>query len=105
MAPLEPGAGNARIEVREGSGAFVVALHGEFDLANADELAQVLATCPPDTGLVIDMTHLRFMDSSVIAVLVEVATSGRTIRLRHPSELISQVIAATGLTELLPADG
>lgn len=87
-----------RIEVKETAGQFVIALDGEFDLSNADGLAQVLASSPASTTVIIDMTALRFMDSSIIAVLLQIATSDRTVVLRHPSELMREVIAATGLT-------
>jgi anti-anti-sigma factor len=55
---------------------------------------------PPET-LVIELAGLSFMDSSGIALLVEIAGAVGTFLLRDVSDVIRGVIEATGLSEIL----
>jgi anti-sigma B factor antagonist len=84
-------------------GQIVVSITGELDISNADELRaqfeSILASNPD--SLVIDVGALKFMDSSGIALLVQVATRVGSVSLRNPSALIRRVLEATGVATLL----
>lgn len=90
-------------------GTPVVTLDGQLDLATAASAEEAFAALTsPDAGgptdVVVDMTRLTFMDSSGITVLLVAANRGHTLRLRAPSGLIRNLIAATGLDETLPIE-
>lgn len=84
-------------------GQIVVSITGELDISNADELRaqfeSILASNPE--SLVIDVGALKFMDSSGIALLVQVAMRVGSVSLRNPSALIRRVLEATGVATLL----
>ena len=55
---------------RSGTGVWIVALEGDHDIATAPQLRETLEQAAlTDTGLVVDLTALTFMDSSILAVL------------------------------------
>jgi anti-anti-sigma factor len=64
--------GDLEIDTHKGGGVVQVALTGEFDLAGLpgfeDQLAAVEREAP--AAIVIDLTGLRFMDSSGLRALV-----------------------------------
>ena len=87
-------------------GRFVVRVHGEHDIANIHELAELLAQAAAldDRDLVVDLVGVEFVDASTIRALLQcrdslrersrsftVRTSGRTAHL----------LALLGLDELL----
>ncbi len=54
-------------------GGVVVSLAGEVDLYNADEVREaLLEACAEDSEpVVVDLEHVRFIDSTVLGVLIE----------------------------------
>lgn len=50
------------------------------------------------------MSGLGFMDSTAIAVLLKVASAGKSVRLRNPSSIVQEVLQAMGLTSVLPVE-
>lgn len=84
-------------------GTISVAISGELDISNAEVLRKqfepILALLP--ATLIIDIAELTFMDSSGIALLVQLATRIDSITLRNASPLIRRVLEATGVTTLL----
>jgi anti-anti-sigma factor len=50
---------------------------------------------------VFDMTGLRFMDSSGIALILEVSHRATSVSLRNPTPTIRRVVEATGLADIL----
>jgi anti-anti-sigma factor len=92
-----------RVTVTDGTSGPVVELVGELDLSNVesldDILAQVLEAHP--ARITLDVTGLRFMDSSGLALLLRTNVAVESLTLVHPSELIRRVIEGTGLTEIL----
>lgn len=52
----------------------------------------------------IDMSDLTFMDSSGLAVLLSAVNRGCVLTLRRPTAIIRDLIAATGLGEVLPLE-
>lgn len=91
-------------EVSAGAdGSAVVAISGELDISAVDALSQrvarVLAGNP--SRLVVDVSDLRFADSSAIALWVRWAGAVEDFELRHPSPLLLRVIRGMGLAEKL----
>ncbi len=60
-------------EVRSHDGAVVVRLTGELDLYNAEAVREALLAAAADAAnrLVVDMTDVRFIDSTALGVLIE----------------------------------
>jgi anti-anti-sigma factor len=78
-------------------------LEGEVDISNSPQLADALATASARGGdVVLDMTELRFMDSTGIQTLIR---AGKTMApdselvLHHPTPLVLNVL------RLIRADG
>lgn len=90
----------------DATGAHVVTVSGELDIATAAELeasiAQITAAYPD--RLVFDLSELRFMDSAGIAVLIAAAAKANTVRLRNPSPIIRRVVEISGLCDVLPIE-
>jgi anti-anti-sigma factor len=87
--------------------ATVISLTGDIDLTNASLLEEALAGPVgdrPTCAVIFDMAELQFMDSSALAVLVRLASSGTPVWLRSPSPIIREIISATGLGTLLPSE-
>jgi anti-anti-sigma factor len=97
---------------RDPSGALVVHLRGEIDISNADAIGTELERLLDDAGstdgatiaFVVDLSQLGFMDSSGIAMLLHVAARAGSIVVRNPSEIVRRMIAATGLSAVLPPE-
>jgi anti-sigma B factor antagonist len=85
------------------AGDPVVTITGELDMSSVETIQQgvapVLARNP--SRLVVDVSGLRFADSSAIALWVRWATSVREFELREPPPLLRRVIAGMGLSEIL----
>jgi anti-anti-sigma factor len=83
-----------------GPGSATVTLRGELDVANVDSLETAVA--PIIAGgvgrLVIDVSELRFADSSAIALWVRWAAAVEDLELRDPSPLLRTVITSMGLS-------
>ncbi|HEY3737842.1 MAG TPA: STAS domain-containing protein [Jatrophihabitans sp.] len=101
MEPVRSAAFNATVG-RDPDGTPVLGLHGELDIATAASAGLALDTVPPPTKLVVDVSELSFMDSSGLAVLLGARNRGYDLRLRRPSTIVRDLIAATGLNEILP---
>jgi phospholipid transport system transporter-binding protein len=57
--------------------------------------------------VVVDAQGLRVLDSSAVAVLLELRrelqAAGRSLSLRHPPQRLSDLVALYGMSEMLPA--
>jgi anti-sigma B factor antagonist len=69
---------------------------GELDMATADQLRTALEAWDRTGVLVLDVSELRFMDSSGLRVLLEVIGSRNgnqgTIKLSHPTSQVQKVL-------------
>ena len=95
------------VAVVESEHEAVVSVGGELDLSNAEELQRAIEPLLRSVTLerlVFELADLRFMDSSGIAVLLRAAASGKSVRLRSPSQIIRDVIRSTGLTSVLTVE-
>ena len=102
LHPAEPE--NATASLSTDGGVIVLRLSGELDLATVADIQRsvdAIAAQAPE-HLVIDLTEVTFMDSSGIALLLEIAQSRSRTELRNPTPLIRRVLEMTGLTEILP---
>lgn len=95
---------------RDPDGTPVITLTGALDLTGTAAAERAFASLPdagPAAGpgaVVADVAGLTFMDSSGLTVLVQAVRRGQVLRLRRPSPNIERLIAATGLSELLPIE-
>jgi anti-sigma B factor antagonist len=94
------------IDVSMSDEQAVITLSGELDLSNVDSLQtrlQPVLKMRPSV-VVFDLGNLRFLDSSGIGLLLDVANRVGTVRLRQPSEIVRQIVKYTGLSGVLPID-
>jgi len=81
--------------------APVIALAGELDLASVEAtragIAERLTEQP--TRVTFDLEKLTFMDSSGIALLVQISNDSGPVRLINVSPIVHRVLEATGLLE------
>ena len=82
-------------------GTVTVTVHGEVDIANVQtlrhELAGIIDTPPP--RVVFDLGDLSFVDSSGIAVLVQVANAAPEVKVGAASPVVRRILEVTGLAE------
>ena len=83
-------------QVQEGDPAVaVVAVTGELDLSNADELAEQLGVAAAGRPLVVDLSRVLFIDSAALHRLFGVAResgSGRLAVVAEPSAPIARTL-------------
>ena len=81
------------------SGTAIVTISGELDISNIDALEAAAAPLleGQPARLIVDVSGLRFADSSAIALWVRWATTADEFKLRNPSPLLRKVITTMGL--------
>jgi anti-anti-sigma factor len=85
----------------------VVALAGEADLALAAELRAMLGGCAGREVVLVEMSRCTFIDSSVIATLLDAArelraSDSRGLALVAPTKAPARVLEVTGTVDSLP---
>jgi anti-sigma B factor antagonist len=89
----------------EGSG-HALKIAGELDISTVGSVRSafdhVTATRP--ATLILDLSELRFIDSSGLALLLVAAREVGSVKLRNPSPPVRRVIEITGLGEILPLE-
>ena len=97
-APLEV------TEHHDGQGGYELRLVGDIDLSTLPVLTaaveRVVTVEPASVGF--DLSAVRFMDSSGIGVLLEVAAAVPSIALVAPSLAVRRLVELSGLTSVLP---
>ena len=85
---------------------IVLALTGELDPHTAPILRRAVEEVEPEldaTTLVFDLSHLRFVDSSGLRVIISthrlMADRGGRLVLRSPSSTTQRILAVTGLAD------
>ncbi len=96
-----------RVSPDHASGGMVVCCSGELDLAGAADVREALEELLAAGGrpLVLDLTELRFLDSSGVAVLIRLANNFRPLRIRGAAPPVRRVIEVLGLADRLGLDG
>ena len=105
MADVDDDATSARFEpASDEAGDCVLRVSGEVDMSNVALLHKaidsLLASEP--RRLVLDVRDLTFMDSSGLAVLLQIAGQNvEPVVLRHPRSIIRRLVETTGVTSVL----
>lgn len=93
-----------RFDVVDVGSRHVVRLHGELDMLNANELRDFLVRIAGST-VVVDLSDLRFIDSSGITALMsarkEILAIGQGFEVRCATGIVRRVFEITGLGFLL----
>jgi anti-sigma B factor antagonist len=102
MGELAGGEASFELE-RDGNGTALLRLTGELDMISVPELEAALEPVMserPDR-LVLEVSGLRFADSSAIALWVKWAQLVPEIEIREPPLLLRRVITRMGLADRL----
>jgi anti-sigma B factor antagonist len=101
------GASLVTLSSREDEGTLVLALAGELDVTNVDQLRSEIeqARHGRPMPVVFELSELRFMDSSGLALLLSVARQIGQVTLRDPTPIIRRLIELTGADAVLPIIG
>lgn len=99
--------GNLQIDIGHRSGATVLTVLGEIDLATASTLdAEITAAEAGDAEtILVDLDGVSFMDSSGLQVLlahVFAAENGSRIQLTRGSPQVLRLFTVSGMLEQLP---
>jgi len=91
---------------RDSSGVLTLSIAGELDLASVEAvheiIDQVLNGGPE--RVVFDLGGLTFMDSSGIAMMLQVCKRVDNVEVRNATPIVRRVIEVTGLVEVLGLD-
>jgi len=84
------------------SGTPTLKLSGELDLGSVAPIRAAIDALlsKRPSRVVIDLSELRFMDSSGLTLLLAVADQVPEVELRDPSAMIRKLIDLTGLSRL-----
>ena len=83
--------------------SVIVTVSGELDITNIDTLAAAVTPAleRDPARLIIEVSDLRFADSSAIALWVQWATSVPDVQLRDVPPLLRRVVDSMGLSRTL----
>lgn len=96
------------VEAQRDGDTTIVALRGEIDLATADRVREALTRAISESPrrLTVDLSHVTFIDSSGLHVILDTYTlcreSGATLTIRPGPPSVQQVFELTNLLEYLP---
>jgi anti-anti-sigma factor len=98
-----PGHDALAVDIGAHNGTAVIGLSGDLDMTSVQQArAAIDAALAGRPGQVIlDASGLDYMDSSGIALLVQVTRMADDVQLRNPSPIVRQLIELTGLSEIL----
>jgi anti-anti-sigma factor len=85
------------------SGLLTLSIAGELDIASVDgvkESINGLFAGNPER-VVFDLEGLTFMDSSGIALMLQMSRQVGAVEVLHATPIVRRVIEATGLSEIL----
>ena len=94
----------ATVEVhRDFSGVLTMSIAGELDLASVESVHETIddALTGGPERVVFDLEGLTFMDSSGIAMMLQVSKRVGNVEVRNVTPIVRRVIEATGLIEVL----
>ena len=89
------------------TGAVCLSLSGEVDLANASDLrAHLDAVAENDNNLIVDMSELRYIDSSGIKTLVDahrrLGQAKRKMALAAVTPTVQKILSIVGVDRVVP---
>ena len=96
-------------DVQVEDGAIVIYVSGEIDIATCGRLRDAIEPhMGPAQMIVLDLSGVRFMDSSAITVLVQargtLTADGGSLMLRNPSSAAHRVLSILHLEDVLIED-
>lgn len=103
-AILEPSC--AQYNVHTDGSVPLIEIAGELDISNADTLARCLSVFEPGDEVIIDVSHLAFIDSTGISVLAQTWKRGVRIIARGAHGEVRRALEICGLDSriLAPED-
>jgi anti-anti-sigma factor len=106
MAAMDPEELVFRIEVDDGSGGAVVTPRGELDLATQPQLRAVLDDHARSGALTLDLSGLRFLDTSGMRLILETAAAaerdGFVFKVLPGGPAVQRLFEVAGVTQLIP---
>jgi len=104
MDDVDAGGSSASADVTfDAEGVPTIRLSGEIDMSNVEALRRTIGpvVARASEKVIFDLSGLSFMDSSGIALLLQVSAKSKAVRVLRPSALVQRMIEATGLTDVL----
>jgi anti-anti-sigma factor len=107
---LGRGADRLRLEISEGDRSARLALHGQFDIACADDARRALQQLLSRDldAVVLDLSGLDFMDSTGVRFLVDgrdaALERGVKLSLLHGGDPVHRVLRVSGVTALFESE-
>ena len=90
------------LDLTGGADGVILSLSGDLDLWSGSSLSEAIDDLDPADGPVtVDLSGVTFLDSLGVRALVVAHTSGRVAAFVNPSDVVANVLHATGLTDLL----
>jgi anti-sigma B factor antagonist len=88
---------------RDSSGALTLTIVGELDIASVGAVDEAIDEYLSDDSrrVVFDLGGLTFMDSTGLALMLQVSKKVDTIEIHSATPIVRRVIEATGLKEIL----
>jgi anti-anti-sigma factor len=87
---------------------FEVIPPGEVDATNANAFQGTLTSAPPGCDVVVLGNHVKFFDSAALRALLvgreHIEAGGGSLKVRHPSPQLAQLLALTGFDHLVDGD-
>ena len=95
----EPSESGRLVCLGELTGHIVLQLAGEVDVSNADGLELAINSLVSSTTehLTIDVSDLRFIDSSGLAMLLALANRVQAVELLSPPVVLRRILEVTGV--------
>ena len=94
-----------RVEVTEADCITLVTVIGEIDADSMVALQAPLSELSLESHILLDMSGVRFMDSSGLKVILtqrlRMTEPGGSVHIRHASPAVHRVVEVCGLTDLL----
>jgi anti-sigma B factor antagonist len=96
-------------EVEREGDAIVIHVRGDIDIASCEHLRDAIEPyLGPRQTIVLDLSLVRFTDSSLLTVLVQargrLTKDGGSLMLRNPSEAAHRLLTLAGAQDLLDPD-
>jgi anti-sigma B factor antagonist len=82
----------------------VLTCEGDLDVTTSSELRTAVREASPERGVVIDLDHVEFIDSTALGVLIAgqkwLQRAGRQLRIVVTNPTILRIISITGLDDM-----
>ncbi len=97
--------GLLKVRIEQDPDGWLVEVSGELDLSNIGTLDTELQRLNGDLTVLLDLTHLDFMDSAGIALLARAAdttrSDGRSLAIRNGTGQVERLLRLCGLDRRL----